>query len=177
MKELVFAAALAVLVAADAQEDVVVKVSQMSNLLNLPVVVTSGDLKEVKSVKAPSVPVGSTVCKALCVSHFLVEMETGRLVGAMGSNVYPTVAEGAYAMTNEILRAVCAVAGDRGIGTPPRKNAEGNCMEMFYWWRPTAAANGELELVVRSYVNESRQMAVCTCLHTKGDGIKSGMCF
>ena len=37
-----------------------------------------------------------------------------------------------------------------------------------------AFAAEELELVVRGYVNAKRQMAVCSLLHTKGDGIKAG---
>ena len=37
-----------------------------------------------------------------------------------------------------------------------------------------AFAAEELELVVRGYVNGSRQMAVCCFLHAKGDGIKAG---
>ena len=78
-------------------------------------------------------------------------------------------------MTNDILRAVAAVTGNHAMGTPPRKTAKGDCMEMFYWWKPDPAAKGELELVVRAYVNESRQMAVCTCLHTKGDNIQCGL--
>ena len=32
----------------------------------------------------------------------------------------------------------------------------------------------ERELIVRGYVSSKRQMAVCCCLHTKGDGIKAG---
>ena len=37
-----------------------------------------------------------------------------------------------------------------------------------------ALAAEELELVVRGYVNAKRQMAVCSLLHAKGDGIKAG---
>ena len=37
-----------------------------------------------------------------------------------------------------------------------------------------ALAAEELELVVRGYVNAKKQMAVCSLLHTKGDGIKAG---
>ena len=36
---------------------------------------------------------------------------------------------------------------------------------------PTKAA--EVELVVRAYVNQRRQMAVCCLLHTKGDDISA----
>ena len=32
-----------------------------------------------------------------------------------------------------------------------------------------------VELVVKCYVNERRQMAVCTCLHVKGDAISCGI--
>lgn len=34
--------------------------------------------------------------------------------------------------------------------------------------------NVERELIVRGFVNAKRQMAVCTCLHTKGDTLKAG---
>ena len=43
---------------------------------------------------------------------------------------------------------------------------------MIFTWRPDPKKEEvERELVVRKYVNRSRQMAVCCCLHTKGDGI------
>jgi hypothetical protein len=35
-----------------------------------------------------------------------MENETRRVLGGLGSNVYPTVAEGAFGMTNEIVSAV-----------------------------------------------------------------------
>ena len=47
-------------------------------------------------------------------------------------------------------------------------------MEMVYWWKPDPKSDAELELVVRAYASKSRQLAVCTCLHTKGDDIHYG---
>ena len=43
--------------------------------------------------------------------------------------------------------------------------------EMIFTWKPDPKKNVERELIVRGYVNRARQMAVCCCLHTKGDGI------
>ena len=39
--------------------------------------------------------------------------------------------------------------------------------------RESIAKAAELELVVRAYVNQRRQMAVCCLLHTKGDDISA----
>ena len=50
-------------------------------------------------------------------------------------------------------------------------NRQGGYGEMKFWWKGEDAAK-ETELIVRGYVNTRRQMAVCTFLHTKGDGIK-----
>ena len=60
-------------------------------------------------------------------------------------------------------------------------NRQGGYGEVKFWWKGEDAAK-EMELVVRGYVNAAtggppvlparRQMAVCTFLHTKGDGIK-----
>ena len=41
-------------------------------------------------------------------------------------------------------------------------------------WKPDPARPEERELIVRGYVSGKRQMAVCCCLHTKGDSIKAG---
>ena len=57
---------------------------------------------------------------------------------------------------------------------PPHMNEKEGCMEMVYWWKPDPKSDAELELVVRAYASESRQLAVCTCLHTKGDDIRYG---
>ena len=51
-------------------------------------------------------------------------------------------------------------------------NRQGGYGEVKFWWKGEDAAK-ETELVVRGCVNARRQMAVCTFLHTKGDGIKA----
>ena len=53
-------------------------------------------------------------CAALRVSDVFVERGTMRILGGMGSNVYPTVDAGIYdAMTNQIVAAVMKVSSGK----------------------------------------------------------------
>jgi len=70
--------------------------------------------------------------------------------------------------------AVGKKTGNKAMVVPPHMNEKEGCMEMVYWWKPDPKSDAELELVVRAYSNKSRQLAVCTCLHTKGDDIHFG---
>ena len=125
------------------------------------------------SVKVPREWSDGAKCDALRVSDVLVDGETMSIRGGLGSNVYPTVAEGAFAMTNQIVSAVSQISSGKALVVPLRF-AEGNrYCEMVFTWRPNPTSAAERELVVRGYVNGQRQMAVCCCLHTKGDGIKA----
>ena len=145
-----------------------VKYSTITNILNLPVM--AGPHGKVVSIKPPfaNMPNG-----ALCVSDIFVEEDTGRIVGGMGSCAYPTIAEGAFVMTNTIFKAVGEKTGYKAMVVPAHVNRSEGCMEMTYWWKPDPES-AELELVVRGYSNKSRQLAVCTLLHTKGDDIRCG---
>ena len=73
-------------------------------------------------------------------------------------------------MTNQIVAAVMKVSPGKATVTRLQMNRQGGYGEVKFWWKGEDAAK-ELELVVRGYVNAQRQMAVCTFLHTKGDGI------
>ena len=110
-------------------------------------------------------------CGALRVSGLLLERRTKRILGAMGSCVYPSVQEGAAAITNGIQPAVVAASGNTALIVPlvMEKDKSGT---VRYWWK---RGGRELELLVKCYVNERRQMAVCTLLHEKGDGIGGGL--
>jgi hypothetical protein len=111
-------------------------------------------------------------CAALRVSDVFVECGSRRILGGMGSNVYPTVDAGIYAMTNQIVAAVMKVSSGKATVTRLQMNRQGGYGEVKFWWKGEDAAK-ELELVVRGYVNAQQQMAVCTFLHTKGDGIRA----
>ena len=109
-----------------------------------------------------------------------VERGTMRILGDMGSNVYPSINSGIHAMTNQIVAAVMKVSSGMATVTRLQMNRQGGYGEVKFWWKGEDAAK-ETELVVRGYVNAAtggppvlparRQMAVCTFLHTKGDGI------
>ena len=91
--------------------------------------------------------------------------------GGLGSNVYPSVDEGVFAMTNRIVASVVKVSDGTASVTRLAMDKEKGCGEVkFFWERKTG---GISELIVRGYVNARRQMAVCTLLHTKGDGISA----
>ena len=116
------------------------------------------------------------------VSDVFVECGSRRILGGMGSNVYPTVDAGIYAMTNQIVAAVMKVSSGKATVTRLQMNRQGGYGEVKFWWKGEDTAK-ETELVVRGYVNAAtggapvlparRQMAVCTFLHTKGDGINA----
>ena len=113
-------------------------------------------------------------CDALRVSDVIVDGKSNSIRGGLGSNVYPTVAEGAFAMTNQIVSAVSEVSSGKALVVPLRFEERNRYCEMVFTWKPSPDCAEDRELVVRGYVNGKRQMAVCCCLHTKGDGIKAG---
>ena len=93
------------------------------------------------------------------------------ILGGLGSCVYPTIPEGVCVITNEIIKAVAEVSGGTAMAVPMRYEKKKGYGEMIFTWKPDPKKNVERELIVRGYVNRARQMAVCCCLHTKGDGI------
>ena len=64
------------------------------------------------------------------------------------------------------------VSSGKATVTRLQMNRQGGYGEVKFWWKGDDAAK-DLELVVRGYVNALRQMAVCTLLHTKDDGISA----
>ena len=110
-------------------------------------------------------------CGALRVSGVLVDCGSRQILGAIGSHIYPTVAEGAFAITNGLQKAVLSSSHRIGWFFPLQMEKDGSGTIRYMW-----SANGKaLELFVKCYVNERRQMAVCTLLHVKGDGIRAGL--
>ena len=110
-------------------------------------------------------------CGALRVSGVLVDCGSRQILGAIGSHIYPTVAEGAFAITNGLQKAVLSASHRIGMFYPLQMEKDGSGTIRYEW-----SANGKtLELFVKCYVNERRQMAVCTLLHVKGDGIHAGL--
>ena len=77
-------------------------------------------------------------------------------------------------MTNQIVAAVSEVSSGKALVVPLRFEEKNRYCEMVFIWKPSPDCAEDRELVVRGYVNGKRQMAVCYCLHTKGDGIKAG---
>lgn len=170
MKKMMVVLAAVAALAAFGQGLQTVKLSAVTNILNLPVV--PGKCGSFMSVNPPAagLPAGP-----LSVSDILVEVDTGRIVGGMGSYVYPTIEEGAFAMTNTIVRALIDKHGAGAMCMPQHVVKNEGCMEMTCRWKPDPKAKEELELVVRAYANKKRQLAICTCLHTKGDSIRCGL--
>ena len=110
-------------------------------------------------------------CGALRITGIILERRTKQIRGAMGSHVYPTVAEGAFAITNGLQKAVLSASHRIGMFYPLQIEKDGSGTIRYEW-----NANGKtLELLVKCYVNERRQMAVCTLLHVKGDGLRAGL--
>ena len=169
------------------QADVVVKLPgiqkiDMENLLDIPVGSTllgTGikrvtQEEDVLQIEVPLEWSEKAKCRALRVSHVLVDNRRLIILGGLGSNVYPTIAEGAFAMTNEVISAVRKVSDNKAMVVPLRFDKQKGYWEMIFTWKPDPKKNVERELIVRSFVNAKRQMAVCTCLHTKGDTLRAG---
>ena len=110
-------------------------------------------------------------CGALRVSGVFVDCGSRQIAGAMGSHVYPTVQEGAFAITNGMHAAVVSASHGTATIFPLRREADGSGTIRYEW----NVEDKELELTIRCFVNERRQMAVCTLLHVKGDGIGGGL--
>ena len=169
------------------QADVVVKMPgiqkiDMENLLDVPVGSTLLDTgikrvtqnEDVLQIEIPLEWSEKAKCRALRVSHILVDNRRLIILGGLGSNVYPTIAEGAFAMTNEVISAVRKVSDGKAMAVPLRFDKQKGYWEMIFTWKPDPKKNVERELVVRGFATAKRQMAVCTCLHTKGDTLRAG---
>ena len=152
----------------------------LSNIVTLPI----GDLAVHADgrLKIPDSPADGMVeievppewsrggtCGALRVSGVFAERGTGKILGGKSSCVYATVAEGAYAITNGILSAVSRATGGQATVMPMRIETDGSGTMKVFW---NAGREAETELLVRFLRNQARQMAVCCCLHTKGDDIR-----
>ena len=186
MKKIMMVTVAVLATVAFAQTEAVVKMPgiqkiDMENLLDVPVGSTLLDTgikrvtqeEDVLQIEVPLEWSERAKCRALRVSHLLVDNRRLIVLGGLGSNVYPTIAEGAFAMTNEVISAVSKASDGKAMVVPLRFNKEEGYCEMIFTWRPDPKKNVERELVVRGFVNASRQMAVCTCFHTKGDTIKA----
>ena len=64
-------------------------------------------------------------CGALRVSGVFVERGTRSILGAMGSHVYPSVSEGASAITNQLNAAVAATSNGKAMCIPLRRESDG----------------------------------------------------
>ena len=186
MKKIMVLAAAVFAAVAFAQTEPVVKMSElqkinMESLLDVPVGSTllGTGIKRVtleEDVMQIGVPLEwseRAKCRALRMSHLLVDNRRLIVLGGLGSNVYPTIAEGAFAMTNEVVSAVWKVSDGKAMAVPLRFDKQSGYCEMIFTWKPDPKKNVERELIVRGIVNTKRQMAVCTFLHTKGDTLNA----
>ena len=186
LKMTMLAACTVALSAVAAQAETVVKMSNlkkidMESLLDVPVGSTllapgfkrASQEEDIIQVGVPLEWSEGAKCRALRVSHLLVDNLRLIILGGLGSNVYPTIEEGAFAMTNEVISAVWKASDGKAMVVPLRFEKEKGYCEMIFTWRPDPKKNVERELIVRGFVNARRQMAVCTCFHTKGDTIKA----
>lgn len=114
-------------------------------------------------------------CAALRVSHLLIDDDTKVIRGALGSNMYPTVAEGAYAITNEIISAVRELTDGKGMLIPLQLDQKKGTCEMTLFWKPDPGKTEERELYVWGFITSKRQLGVGCLLHTRGDGLKAGL--
>ena len=152
----------------------------VKNILRVPIGDMLLDVNEecnspsggVLNVKVPFEWSKGATCNALRVSDILVDCETLDILGALSSYVYPTIAEGAFAITNQIIAAVNRISSGKATATPLRFETEKGYCDMIFYWRPDNAKK-ERELIVRGFVGASKKMGIGCCLHTKGDLIEA----
>ena len=154
----------------------------MKNMLKMPIgKILSVDLGDVSKAGATSqieVPreySEGANCAALRVSHVIIDTKSKVIRGAMGSNVYPTTADGFYALTNQIHAAVLEVSGGKATFYPLRFNKSKTEAWTRFYWNPDPGKKEELELYVKCFPTPKRQLCMGCLLHTVGDGIHAEM--
>ena len=144
---------------------------ETSNALDRVVWGDAAATSRIVQVKVPREWSEGGDCGVLRVSGVFVDCGSRQIAGAMGSHVYPTVQEGAFAITNGLHAAVVSASRGTARFFPLQKTKDGSGTIRYEW----NVEDKELELTIRCFVNERRQMAVCTLLHVKGDGIGGGL--
>ena len=106
-------------------------------------------------------------CDLLRVGSIMVERDTCKIAAAMSGCVYPTVQEGAFAITNHVHTAVFEASKQKGMLYPLRMEKDGTHIMGYEW------TSGDVTYVldIRIAVNKRRQMAVSAMFHIKGDGL------
>ena len=102
----------------------------------------------------------------LHVASLLVDRKTRVILGAVATNLYPSVEAGAYAITNRMVFAVAQKKNPTFVSHNVGKDGVGR---YNYEWDD--AAGRRIEMANSCIVNKTRQMFVLTFLHVKGDGI------
>lgn len=154
----------------------------MKNILKVPVwkeldidLGTPSNATKITQIEIPREMSEGAKCAALRVSHLIIHTEGKLILGALGSNVYPTIEEGVFAVTNEIVSAVLEISGGKATCRPAKLHKDKGYAETLFMWNPDPASTRELELIVRQYVSPKKQMGIACCLHSKGDGIRGEM--
>ena len=106
-------------------------------------------------------------CDLLRVAGLIIERGTCKIAAAMSGCVYPTVQEGAFAITNHVHTAVFEASKQKGMLYPLRMEKDGTHIMGYEW------TSGDVTYVldIRIAVNKRRQMAVSAMFHIKGDGL------
>ena len=102
----------------------------------------------------------------LHVATLYVDRNTRTILGAVATNLYPSVKAGAYALTN---RMVFAVAQKRNPAFVPLNVGKDGIGRYNYEWDD--AEGRRIEMVNSCIVNKAREMFILTFLHTKGDDL------
>lgn len=102
----------------------------------------------------------------LHVATLYVDRNTRTILGAVATNLYPSVKAGAYALTN---RMVFAVAQKKNPCYVPLQIGKDGIGRYIYEWDD--AGGRRIEMVNNCIVNKARQMFILTFVHIKGDDL------
>ena len=156
----------------------------MKNMLKMPIgkmfsvdlhMADASKLGKTSQIEIPRQYSEGAKCDALRVSHVLIDSKSKVILGAMGSNVYPTTKDGNFALTNQIHAAVAEISGGKALVYPHQFSKDRKLCWVRYVWKPDPDKKEERELYVKCFCTPKRQLCMATLLHTIGDGLRVGI--
>ena len=108
--------------------------------------------------------------EALRVSTVLVDGKTRAIVGATATCHFRSTPEGLYAITNDILKAVCARRNARY--QKPQINFASGTGKVEHFW-PTTDGRQWIELTTQFVMTRQGTMSINSLLHIQGDELNT----
>ena len=108
--------------------------------------------------------------EALRVTTLLVDVKTKVIRGAMSDSIYFSLPEGIHAITNDILKAVCAKKFSR-VRKPEIDARKGTGHVEHFW--PVNGGQQWIELKTQFVMAMNGMMSINSLLHVMGDDLST----